>query len=149
MTSIQHRNLILKIAHGDIYTQEKLNRFGLADSDNCPRCGAIETLKHKILECEYVTRIWREVDKLSVKLNNPIVLNQDRIQRALGANEQTTPASLTLHAEILRIIIGLKAGQNYLIHPKNIAHNAVQSLIIKEKKAEIKELFIEVLNETT
>ena len=50
LTSTTHKNSLLKVAHGDVYTQEKLHRFGLADSFKCPIFDEIETLQHKIIE---------------------------------------------------------------------------------------------------
>ena len=38
VTSTKHLNIILKVAHGDIYTKEKLFRFGLNQDPLCPRC---------------------------------------------------------------------------------------------------------------
>ena len=49
VTSTKHKSIMLRVAHGDIYTQEKLFRYGMAQGPDCPRCGEIETLKHKFI----------------------------------------------------------------------------------------------------
>ena len=58
LTSIKHRNILLRVAHGEFYTKLKLQRFNLIDNSSCPRCGHIEDLRHKFVECAYVKRIW-------------------------------------------------------------------------------------------
>lgn len=57
LTSVRHKNTILKICHGDVYTKAKLARFNLADDPYCPRCGKLETLEHKFVTCDYASRI--------------------------------------------------------------------------------------------
>jgi hypothetical protein len=32
---VRHRNILLRVAHGDIYTEERKYRFGITDSPNC------------------------------------------------------------------------------------------------------------------
>ena len=58
LTSTKHRNILLRVAHGEFYTKLKLQRFNLIDNSSCPRCGHIEDLRHKFVECAYVKRIW-------------------------------------------------------------------------------------------
>ena len=55
VNSTRHKNIILRVAHGEIYTKEKLHRFGLTDSPVCPRCQETETLEHKFIQCNYIT----------------------------------------------------------------------------------------------
>ena len=147
LTSTSHKNTVLKVAHGDIYTQEKLNRFGLADSSKCPRCDQIETLKHKVIECQYAARIWTEVDTLSTKLGSPVDPNLDPVTRILGAGKNENLSTLTLKAEIMFIILRLQPDQNYLIHPKKLVIETARRLIIKEQNRKIKNSFIEALRE--
>ena len=148
LTSTGHKNTILRIAHGEIYTREKLFRFGLEDNDKCPRCDETETLKHKIMDCAYVTRIWDQVDIISERLGSQVDPNTDRLTKVLGAGNGDNLTTLTLRAEIMKMILYLKPDQNYLVHPKQLVINCVKSLIIKEGKTEIKESFIEALNRT-
>ena len=147
LTSTSHKNTVLKVAHGDIYTQEKLNRFGLADSSKCPRCDQIETLQHKVIECQYAARIWTEVDILSTKLGSPVDPNSDPVTRIIGAGKNENLSTLTLKAEIMFIILRLQPDQNYLIHPKKLVIETARRLIIKEQNRKIKNSFVEALRE--
>ena len=63
LTSTRHKNSLLRALHGEVYTGERLLRFGLRDSDRCPRCDESESLQHKLMTCAYTERIW---DKANV-----------------------------------------------------------------------------------
>ena len=148
LTSTRHKDIILKIVHGDVYTQIKLYRFGLSDSDICPRCDGIEDLRHKFLECPYVKRIWLSARRYINKLQTLTELNEDKGKTAIAANSGSNRASMTYTADLLQNIYYLKPEQNYLVHPRAITNRVLRNLTIKEGHIKTKELFIEVLNET-
>ena len=139
VTSVKHKNTLLKVAHGDVYTKEKLHRFNLSDDASCPRCGDIETLQHKFITCEYVERIWRTANSYTNRL---ITINQSTIdgpKRVTGSFVEATPTILTINAEILLRISYLKSNQNYLIHPKTFVVQCLRTIARNEKKVEIKD----------
>ena len=136
LSSTKHKNILLRAAHGEVYSKEKLARFGLVGDDTCYRCGEREDLKHKLIECPYVERIWRKVLILTNTTNNA---NGSEIEnQILGAFRTCTQTALTLHAEILSRILGLRDDASYLIHPKAFVKNAILYLSKKERKVEIK-----------
>ena len=52
LTSSRHKNILLRIVHGDIFSNERLHRFGLVDSPTCKNCQElIEDRHHRILRC--------------------------------------------------------------------------------------------------
>ena len=138
LTSIRHKSILLRVAHGDIYTKEKLNRFGLSDSNECPRCGQIETLRHKFIECPYVDQIWQHLLRLTNNLTNTNQLSEDRTKACLGALIEGNKDVLTINAEILTRILYLKSDQNFLLHPKKIIELALKLILRREQKTEIK-----------
>ena len=137
LTSTRHKNTLLRVAHGDIYTRERLFRFGMTPDPSCPRCGMLETLQHRYIECDYVKRIWRlaKVASQAVTSGNPA--NELDTQAALGAYLDSNLAILTFNAELLDRINILKED-NYLLLPKVIVKNALNSLIKREKKQQLK-----------
>ena len=125
---------MLRIAHREIYTKEKLFRFRLIDSPNCPRCDEIENFEHRITGCDYVTRIWVETFKISDKLNQGGQPNQlDPINKVLCEGIGNSIATFTLHAEILARILSLNDEASYLIRPKIFVELAIKHLIKREK----------------
>ena len=145
VTSVRHRNILLRVAHGDVYTKEKLNRFGLSDTPQCPRCGDIETLQHKFLTCDYVKRIWEATFKLTRKLR-PFDINEEKANLVLGLTRESEPIILSIHAEILLRILSLKDEDNFLIIPKVMLRLAVELLIRREKVGEIKSRLKDLLS---
>ena len=133
LTSTKHRDLVLRLAHGELYYRERLFRFNLVDNPFCQRCGEVESLEHKYVTCEYIAAIWRLVTNLTIPGNRTL----DDKERILCVKE-TNVTSLTVHAELLVRIRQLKSDLNYLVHPKIIFKKALEHLIRREKKEEIK-----------
>ena len=139
LTSIKHRNILLRVAHGEFYTKARLQRFNLIDDNSCPRCGETETLAHKFIECEYVKRIWQKVYSLSNQLLGLNQLHIENFKGITGAFNESTLTSLTINAEILLRLSYLKDDQTYLIHPKTFVANCLKCILLNEGRREIKE----------
>ena len=132
--SVRHKSILLRVSHGDIYSKERLTRFGLTDSPLCPRCGTIETTLHKLIECSYVARIWDTALQLTNKLkaiNQPN--NADLIQAIMGATRDTDPLILSIHAEIFLRLLRLRDDANFLIRPKVMVRLAIEPILRSEK----------------
>ena len=139
LSSTRHKNTLLRIIHGDIYTKDRLHRFGMIDNPNCPRCDEVETLTHKLIECEYVRRIWQRTLEITNRIPEP---DMTRLILAIPTIGTTL---LTLHAEILQRILYLREDTNYLVHPRVVVNSAIKDLIRKETKTEIKNVLKDLL----
>jgi hypothetical protein len=148
VTSIRHRNTLLRVAHGDIYTRAKQHRFGLNNSADCFNCNGYEDLPHKIFECEYVKKIWNLVIPLTNTLKPVNHLEIASIEnRILGATGCCDPLILTIHAEILLRIIMMKENQPYLLRPKNFVKLALNAIIRPEPSNETKEKLRDLIDQ--
>ena len=135
LTSVKHRNFLLRIAHKELYTKEKLHRYGLIDSPLCPRCDQIETFEHRIFRCEYAKRIWDEVLTKSRRLNiGGQPPNGDMLFNILGGGVENSVTTLTLHAEVIMRILSIPDDSSYLLRPQKFVENAVKLLIRREKE---------------
>ena len=143
--SVRHKSILLRVSHGDIYSKERLTRFGLTDSPLCPRCGDIETTSHKLIECNYVARIWDSALQITNKLKVINPNNVDRVQAIMGATMNTDPLILSIHAELLLRILRIKEDANYLIRPKVIVKLAIELVARNEKSDEIKRRLLALL----
>ena len=135
--STRHQNILLRVAHGDIYTNEKLFRFGMHDTPECPRCRESDSLQHKFVECDYVKRIWAEAYKYTAATNNPLNINPT--EAILGAYKDSSVATVTLNAEIILRISCLKPD-NYQVHPKFFVKAAVATVLRNERQGEVKDM---------
>ena len=138
VNSVRHRNILLRVAHGDVYTKEKLVRFNLSQDDQCSRCGNIETLKHKFIECPYVQRIWQATYRVTNQLMTNNQETEVTSKACIGAQLSSNVTILTINAEILLKIYFLKEGQNYLLHPKTIIEQALNLIARREKNSAVK-----------
>ena len=145
VNNVRHRNVVLKVAHGDVYTNLKLFRFRLKDTPRCSRCGMIENLKHKIMLCSYVREIWRHTFRLTDTLRVSIDQNEELPNKVLGLVTGTNPTLITIHAEILNRVHYLKNEADYTLHPKRIIRMALEFLTRREKKREFRSIIDDLL----
>jgi len=146
ITSIKLRNVILRTAHGDVYCKERLYRFGLVDSPTCSRCDQVETIDHKILECRYASMVAKELLKTTNLLRtNPVDISAN-ITTLMGVVEPNE-SILTIHAEVISRILGLRDTQNYLMRPKCLIRNSIEHLARCEKDAKRKDIFKTLLQQ--
>ena len=113
---------MLRAIHGDIYSQERLFRFGLSDTPNCETCGEIETINHKILECEYAATRWEALASIIHVTANPAEINF-----AMGAHESCSLATLTIHAELIARLI--RKHRPTHVAPLEYVKNMIETLI--------------------
>ena len=132
LTSTRHKNVVLRVFHGEIYTKVKLNRFGLIDSTECPRCGQPEDLDHKFVTCDYVKRIWDATFNLTRKLKPLTNLNSGTLEQIFDT-DNPSKLVLTIHAEVLQRILGLRDDSNFLILPKTFSQLAVKYVARNER----------------
>ena len=137
ITSTRHKDLILRLIHGELYSKERLHRYRLTDNPNCARCAGIETLSHKYLECPYVRAIWTKVFHLTNKLKT-LPNDNEPLTNKIFCTTAPNPIVMMIHAEIILRIKGLRDDQNYLIRPKLLIKNALKMLETRELNVETK-----------
>ena len=98
--STGHKNAILRFIHGDIYSQERLFRFNMSDSPNCETCGELETINHKIVECNFAAGLWQALANLV-----GLTVNEIDANFAAGAHEGCSKTLMTIHGELISILI--------------------------------------------
>ena len=141
LTCTKHKDVLLRLIHGELYSKERLHRYGLTADNDCPRCGDIETLRHKYIECHYVREIWKHTLALTDRTRfNPPNVNETPCERIFCVKDPNI-TSLTIHAEVISKIRMFKDERpTMLTLPKLIVKLAIESLIRKENNAEIKQL---------
>jgi len=143
LTSVKHRNTILRAAHAEVYSRERLHRFGLATDQFCEQCGEVETVKHKLFECERVANLWAEVNRVTDTTLVVADPTMDVIHRNFGAFLNVNRVVLTLNAELLTILMGNLQG---IPEPRPFIKNLIKNLIRKEGHRETKEAISEILS---
>ena len=133
LESTGHKNAVLRLAHGDIYSKSRLFRFGMVDSPMCEQCNELETINHKIFECRFAKALWTELDHVTGHRPREIDINY-----VMGAFEGCTKAEMVVHAELItRLTRNLDTGQ---LNRNAFIRTMIKSLVKKVKGALKQEL---------
>ena len=101
LTSTRHKNILLRTAHGDIYSNARLHKFRLRDNSGCANCAeAVESIKHRITECTQAQVTWMKVNEAKAALGMN-VLTDFTIENLLGAKDRLDRIELAINAEII------------------------------------------------
>ena len=110
LTSTKHKCAILRVAHGDIYTNHRLFRFGLTNDPKCLNCdNPVETLSHRIFECNLANEAWTKMEDLITAMDLQPMMHIS-LEGILGIEPFTNKLELTLRAELLSRLIGKCSG---------------------------------------
>ena len=121
LTSTRHKNILLRAAHGDIFSNSRLFRFGLKDDPKCCNCPeASETVIHKIVECPKALETWSllEENKRKLGLNT---LSDLSIENLMGAKDRISKIELALQAELILKLTS--RGESYC--PEQLVRTAI------------------------
>ena len=129
LTSSRHKNTLLRVAHGDVFSNDRLHRFGLKDNPNCSNCDEPnESPIHRILECPAARRTWALLEEIKPRLG----LNQLSdlsIENLLGAKDRLNKIELALQAEVLLKLIS--NGDRY--EPKRLVNSSLKVISYCER----------------
>ncbi len=57
-TNSKLRNIHFRLINRDFFTHSRMKKYKMTQTDQCPRCGQIETINYLLLECPHVKQIW-------------------------------------------------------------------------------------------
>ena len=134
LTSTKHKCALMRAVHGDVYSNQRLFRFGLIDDPNCQHCEVNETLNHRLLECELAKQSWAQLESYIDQLGLfPIVHNS--IETIVGAGEtEFSKLALTLRAELVSRLIST-GGRKY--NPTAMVKASLQTILVVEKMSPV------------
>ena len=98
LKSTKLKSILYRTLHGDIYSNDRLLRFGLRDNNDCSRCGNPDSRVHRVLTCPKIEQIWSKLRYL-MGHGEP---NQESEHVEWLTRGNTTLTELTIKAEILR-----------------------------------------------
>ena len=145
LTSTRHKNIILRVAHGDIYSNDRLFRFGLIEDPKCNNCGlANESIIHRLVECTKATEAWGKLEEEKTKLNLE-TLSDLSLENLIGAKDRLSKIELALNAELLHRLAAI-GGSEYC--PNQIIKMVIKTIGNCELLNEdLKSRFEEIISE--
>ena len=70
--NIKLRHVFYRLISGDIFSKERMCRFGMVNNNLCERCQQVESTRHLLWECVEARNIW-ELFNTWIVSNNPTV----------------------------------------------------------------------------
>ena len=126
LKSVKTKSFALRLIHGDIYTGNKLFRYGLSDTEECTKCRHTETLSHLINECWYSGLIWTKIYQLYRRTDHRRqIYDKDSLDFVLGS--KISHPKMKLHMEIIKRLTN-KDRPNIL--PRMLISQTLDYLII-------------------
>ena len=142
LTSTRHKNIILRVMHGDVFSNSRLLKFGLSQTSNCPNCPSpVESILHKISECPSAGAAWQELERVKglLGLGN---LTDLSIENLIGAKDKVSKIELTIQAELIHRL----TSTNIKYCPKELVKRVIKYIGYSERLSpELKARFDDVL----
>ena len=134
LTSTRHKCALLRIAHGDVYTNSRLFKFGLIGNPNCANCDVTsEDLEHRLVGCPAARLAWRTMEGYIGSLNMPTQEMQS-LEAVLGADgNRQSKLALTLRTELATRLMS-RGGQVYC--PAGLTNASVKTVLMVERISE-------------
>ena len=84
--NIKLRHIFFRLISGDIFSKERMCRFGMINNNTCERCQQVESTRHLLWECVESRNIW-EFFNLWLFYNNPMSNNINEYQDIFNIDE--------------------------------------------------------------
>ncbi len=115
LINMPNKTKMLRLLQGDVYTAERLKRFGMSNSDICRRCFGKETIYHLLLECPYSIEIYNKLgltdrsinEILGIGLNRYALEIRSEILVSLLFRLQTMPTDVLLKTTLEKFANGI------------------------------------------
>ena len=142
LTSTRHKNILLRVVHGDIFSNGRLAKFGLRQDAGCPNCQEpVETILHKIIGCNKALEAWQELERIKRKLNMN-ALTDLSTENLIGAKDNLNKLELALQAELIHRM----TSRNETYCPRELVKTVVKFVSTAERlKPNEKQLFNEAI----
>ena len=110
LTSTRHKNVLLRAMHGDVFSNERLYRFGLRDSPACANCQEqLETVQHRLVECPKAREAWQKLEDIKTRLGLS-TLSDLTIENLVGAKDRLNKIELAIQAELIHKLMTKSDG---------------------------------------
>ena len=123
----QLRNVHFRMIHKDFYTFERMAKFKMVTSSQCPRCNEIETTRHLLWECRESQKIWKLYNEIlqRVQLQNMNISKYEDVYRT----ESVAVVSI-IKTKIINEFI-------QIVRPVNWTIDNIENLVMKIRNIEI------------
>jgi hypothetical protein len=147
------RAIRYRILQGDVFSKDRMKKFGMTDDDKCERCGLVETKDHQLFECRYAKLMWKEYN-LTMRQMDLREVEVHSLEQAIIPSNSSNYLSETLKSVVLKANIQINRPKHNLsvaisnlfqaqARIENIVSNRTQS--VRNKKRQNKSLWYKLL----
>ncbi len=115
LISTRQKNTLLRVWNGDCLSYSRLVRFGVVDSNRCPRCNEFDSPEHMLLNCTFSKRTWELLQQKILKR-----LNCSWLHYAIGINDSCS--IMMVKAEVLKYLMHFRELEPESVINKTIAY---------------------------
>jgi len=121
-----------RILQGDIFCNERMNRFGMTNSPNCTFCGlsnsyVIENIDHLLWECPRTKGAWDYLNEICRRAYNKNYINYNTV--VLGSTQPILVIE-TLIVKVLRLVMAIDRSA---VITNDVIKNSIKQQFIIEK----------------
>ena len=101
--NIKLRHVYYRLISGDIFSKERMFRFGMADNNTCERCNGVESSRHLLWECEESRNMWELFNIWSINNAYESSITEYRDIFCMNDNEHVCKVKVKMVQEMIQI----------------------------------------------
>ena len=128
--NIKLRHVYYRLISGDIFSKERMCRFGMINNNVCERCQDIETTKHLLWGCRESSNIW--------EIFNTWVTNNNTVSDAVNEYQDIYKISECAHVckvkmKIIQEMIQIERPGGWNLEMINLISNDIKKIEVYNK----------------
>ena len=129
--NIKLRHIFYRLISGDIFSKERMCRFGMINNNICERCQQIETTRHLLWGCVESRNIW-ELFNIWIANNNPISTVINEYQDIYRIDDCAHVCKVKM--KIIQEMIQIERPQGWNIEKINLISKDIKQIELYNKK---------------
>ena len=123
--NIKLRHVFYRLISGDIFSKERMYRFGMINNDTCERCQQIESSRHLLWDCIESKNIW-DLFNIWIVNNNPTSNSVNEYQDIYNVDDCAHVCKVKM--KIIQSMIQIERPTGWDIDQINLISNDIKKL---------------------
>ena len=128
--NIKLRHVFFRLISGDIFSKERMCRFGMINNNTCERCQQVESTRHLLWECVESRNIW-DLFNLWLVHNNPMSNKINEYQDIFNIDECAHVCKVKM--KIIQEMIQIERPSGWNLDQINVLSNDIKRIELYNK----------------
>ena len=128
--NIKLRHVFFRLISGDIFSKERMCRFGMINNNTCERCDQTESTKHLLWDCVESRNIWN-LFNIWVTNSNPISNRVNEYQDVFDVDDCAHVCKVKM--KIIQGMIQIERPRGWNIDQINLISNEIKKIELYNK----------------